>query len=86
MVDVLNVYVVYDIVAEKYNLPFYAESHKVALRDFNLGLKNVDESVRQDYELYFLGTFLPFDGDFDLEDKPILLTQKLIKEEVKEDE
>lgn len=55
----VNLYVIYDCVADRCSAPFAAENHELAKRQFRLAMKQTDESYRVDYYLTCVGEFDP---------------------------
>lgn len=53
----MDIYSVFDNVAEKYGNPFVAISDKVALRDFNVGMSSMNSLIKKDYALVKIGRF-----------------------------
>lgn len=52
-----KVYSIYDLGSEEFTPPFFARTDKVAVRNLNSSVKDVDKSLRKDYVLCQLGTF-----------------------------
>jgi hypothetical protein len=56
----MNMYSVYDSVAEVFNKPFTEHNNASAIRVFRQALK--DNPNKEDYGLYHIGTFLDSNG------------------------
>lgn len=56
----LNLYVIFDKVAEESGPPFTAVNDGVAQRNYQQLMRNVPDNQRSEYALFILGTYDPF--------------------------
>lgn len=52
--ETMKMYVIYDILANEYSLPFCAKNDAVALRMFKNSIIQVEEADKKDYELIYV--------------------------------
>ena len=59
----MNIYAVYDKVAESYSEPFPSASHEVAKRDFRYTVRKYDDFLIKDLVLFWVGNFDKISGE-----------------------
>lgn len=78
-----NIYSIYDIVAETFNTPFPSLNNATAIRDFETSV--IKEQHKNDYALYYLGTYDQDNGKLEGPDNPVrLITGLDIKDQTNE--
>lgn len=76
-----NIYSIFDTVAETFNQPFPSLNNATAIRDFETSV--VNEQHKNDYALYYLGTYDQDNGKLEGPENPVrLITGLDIKTDV----
>lgn len=73
---VVNLYAIYDRIAQRYFPPFVSDNNETAKRSFAQMSRNSESSFFQspsDYELMQLGDFDPSDAQIDVLDRPLFI-------------
>ena len=78
----MNVYTIYDSVANEHGPLFEAKNDMVALRNVKMQLEQVPEVYRKEYNLKMIGTYDRENGLLTSEDAPIIIE---IPEETKDE-
>lgn len=76
-----RIYSVYDSAQETYGIPFFMINDKVAIRDFQIGMKKIDSDMKSDFSLYFLGSWDNFTSEVNFEAKPKLVCSQGVDNE-----
>jgi hypothetical protein len=66
-----NMYSVYDTVAETFNIPFKELNNASAIRSFQHSV--IEQPHKDDYALYFVGTFDDDSGRYEIPKEPLRL-------------
>lgn len=81
----IGIYSLYDVAIEKHSNIFFAQTDKVAVRQFKLGMKNIPNDCIRDLVLVKLGFIDEATGDIEPKKEEIFFGDSYV-EELKEEE